>query len=46
VQREIAQIVAVKRQDVESVELHLVVMLSGMQPIEIGNAVTLRPAAK
>ena len=39
VQRQPAQIVAVVRQAVEGVELHLVVVLAGMQGVEVGDAV-------
>ena len=39
VQRQLAQIVAAERQAVERVELDLVVMLAGMQRVEVGNAV-------
>jgi hypothetical protein len=39
VQRQLSQIVALQRQDVEGVELNLVVMPARVQPIEIGNAV-------
>jgi hypothetical protein len=39
VQRQLSQIVALQRQDVEGVELNLVIMPARVQPIEIGNAV-------
>jgi stress response protein YsnF len=39
VQRQLAQILAIKRQDVEGIELHLVIMLSRVQAVEIGDAV-------
>jgi hypothetical protein len=39
VQRQLAQIVAIKRQDIEGVEHYLVVMFSGVQAVEIGDAV-------
>ena len=38
-QRQPAQIVTVQRQDIESIELHLVVTPTRMQRIEIGDAV-------
>jgi hypothetical protein len=34
-----AQIVAIQRQDVEGIELHFIVVLAGMERIEIGDAV-------
>jgi hypothetical protein len=38
-QRQLPQIVTIKRQDVEGVKLDLMVILAGMQPIEIGDAI-------
>ena len=38
-QRQLAQIIAIERQDVEGVELHLVVVPAGMQAVEVGDAV-------
>ena len=38
-QGEGAQILAIERQDVEGVELHLIIMLARVQGIEIGNAI-------
>jgi hypothetical protein len=31
-----AQVIAVERQNVEGIELHLVIVLAGMQRVEIG----------
>jgi hypothetical protein len=38
-QRQSPQVIAVERQNVEGVELHLVIVLAGMQSVEIGDAV-------
>jgi hypothetical protein len=38
-QRQAAQIVTLKRQDVEGIELHLVIMSARVQAVEIGDAV-------
>jgi hypothetical protein len=38
-QRQAAQVLAIERHDVEGVELHLVVMLAGMQGVEVCDAV-------
>lgn len=35
----LAEVVAVTDQDVESVELHLIVMLAAVQAVEVGNAI-------
>jgi hypothetical protein len=34
-----AQIIAIERQNVEGIELHLVIVLAGMRRVEIGDAV-------
>jgi hypothetical protein len=39
VQRLLPQIIALERQDVEGIELHVVVMSTRMQPVEIGYAI-------
>ena len=38
-QRQLPQIVTIKRENIEGVQLHFVVMPAGMQPIEIGDAI-------
>ena len=38
-QRQRAQIVAAEREDIEGVELHLVIVLAGVQRVEVGDAV-------
>ncbi|MEY9228364.1 hypothetical protein ABIF68_007576 [Bradyrhizobium japonicum] len=38
-QRQIAQVVAAHREDIEGIELHLMLVLAGVQRVEIGNAV-------
>jgi hypothetical protein len=38
-QRQLAEVVAVERQNIEGVEHHLVIVSAGMQAVEIGDAV-------
>ena len=38
-QRQLPQILSIERQDIEGVKLDFLVMLTGMQPIEIGDAI-------
>ena len=44
-ERKLSQVLAVERQDIEGIELHLVIVIARVQRVEIGNAVTASTTA-